>query len=195
MESVKYLDQLTLNKAFRLSIVADIVLSLVIVTNCISFYPRIRRGPTFIVRQVWLIAFSAIFMICRDMTIIQSTLGKEATSIIASIFQIMYTFTNTIMYWLFTFKYWTVSLDFKDLESYRHKTATTYSKNGSERPLMNESQNAKFTLTSFSAQRPEDQDKNKSPRVKYRWISVLYILAIVGVLVAWVVMDIKQPMI
>ena len=83
MESVK---NLTLSKAFILSIVADTVLSLVIVTNCISFYPRIRQGPTFIVRQIWLIAFSAIFMICRDMTVIQPWLGDDVTPTVASVF-------------------------------------------------------------------------------------------------------------
>ena len=101
-----------------MSIVADTILSLVIITNCITFYPRMKDGPAFIVLQVWLIAISAVFMVCRDMIVVNNHDERTLLAkIFCATFQILYKFTNIIMYWLFAFKYWTISLDFRKLDA------------------------------------------------------------------------------
>ena len=103
--------------AFTLAIIVDTILAMVVITNCITFYPRMRSGPKFMKRQIFLIAFSGIFMLCRDMLIVSLRLKSNESIILSVIFSILYIFTNTVMYWLFAFKYWTVSLDFDSLDT------------------------------------------------------------------------------
>ena len=36
--------------AFTLAIIVDTILAMVVITNCITFYPRMRSGPKFMKR-------------------------------------------------------------------------------------------------------------------------------------------------
>ena len=56
-------------------------------------------------------------MLCRDMLIVSLRLKTNESIVLSVIFSILYIFTNTVMYWLFAFKYWTVSLDFDSLDT------------------------------------------------------------------------------
>ena len=100
------------------------MLSAIVITNCLSFYPRIRNGPKFIVLQVWLIGLSFAFMFSRNLA-----RAKFQMNYIAGVFEILYAFTNTVMYWFFAFKYWTLSLDFSTLDTMSISSSKVLSQN------------------------------------------------------------------